>query len=115
MPLAAVWLLGLKPEGCPDVAGRGLQGGPLSLAWHGVARRRGAAQAHQNRQSGGVHGRHADGCRHWPAHRAAVALTAAGTGPPQLPQVYVAKRDGAKNIFKQYLDSQGGKPRVRLH
>lgn len=28
-------------------------------------------------------------------------------------QVYVAKRDGAKNIFKQYLDSQGGELRVR--
>jgi len=32
---------------------------------------------------------------------------------PSILQVYVAKRDGAKNIFKQYLDSQGGELRVR--
>lgn len=33
-------------------------------------------------------------------------------GHPLPPQVYVAKRDGAKNIFRQFLDSQGGQLQV---
>lgn len=40
-------------------------------------------------------------------------LTPIPLAAPLLPQLYVAKRDGAKNIFKQYLDSQGGQLRVR--
>jgi hypothetical protein len=30
-----------------------------------------------------------------------------------VPQVYVAKRDNAKGIFKQYLDANGGQLQVR--
>lgn len=32
--------------------------------------------------------------------------------PRLLLQVYVAKRDGAKTLFKQYLDAQGGQLQV---
>ena len=42
------------------------------------------------------------------------ALSACRTAGCLAAQVYVAKRDGAKNIFKQYLDSQGGELRVSI-